>query len=101
MRSAVSVSKLALLTQSAPSVGIARRTREANLKRNSRSSCTIKHRPESRLIAPIVDSRRSVLAESLFIGRFSLFRQAKCNSQFRANRDGFPALRHRLVAQVR
>src|ERR1700675_295833 len=99
MRSALSVSKLAPLTQSAPSFGAARRTSDANLKRSSRSSCTIRHRPVPLLVGAMVDSRRSVLGEGLLIGRFSLIRQAKRDSQFRAHRDGFPGLDPRLVAQ--
>src|ERR1700722_6455759 len=98
MRSGASASKLAPLMQSESSVGIARRASDANLKRSSRSSCTTRHRAEARLAAAMVGSRRSVLVDSLFIKRAPLFRHAKCDSQFRGNRDGLPALQRGLVA---
>src|SRR5277367_4355829 len=98
MRSADSASKLAPLMQSESSVGIARRASDANLNRSSRSSCTTRHRAEARLVAAMTGSRRSVLEEVLFIGPVSLFRQAKCDSQFRGDRDGLPALQRGLEA---
>src|SRR5260221_1710512 len=100
MRSGVRASKLAQLMQSASRVGIALRTKAPSRRRSSRSSCTTRQRAVPRLTPTIaVDSDRSVLlAEGLLIGGDSLFRQAKCDSQFGADRDRFPTLRQRLVA---
>src|ERR1700722_11514248 len=98
MRAGASASKLVPLMQSESSVGIARRASDANLRRSSRSSCTTRQRAEARLVAAMVGSRRSVLVEGLFIGRGALFRHAKCDSQFRGDRDGLSALQRGLVA---
>src|ERR1700734_4424519 len=93
MRSGASASKLAPLMQSESSVGIARRARDANLKGSSRSSFTTKHRAEARLVGAMVGSRRSVLVESLFIGRPRYFAMRNAIRNFVVTAVGLPPCR--------
>src|SRR5271165_352436 len=92
-------SKPARVTVSASTLGIARRTSAASLKRSSKSSCTIRQRTVLRLRSAGIGASVIVCSVWVLI-TLELFRHAKYNANHCAHRDRLAVLQKCLVTQM-